>query len=205
MAALVPNGKGRYRKLAASMVAVVFSVLGFWWLLEASKVTETYLITKTDLASGTPLLAEQVMETELSLFGLSENYLLAGELPMGSYLVRSLAAGEAIPKSAVSTQLLDDMANVVLSPSVELSELIRPGSRVVVWSAEALDFQSFGEPTITALDSEVVAIREPQGSFSDGRKLVELRVPSTSLQSILRAISNGDAIALTAASGSLAD
>jgi signal transduction histidine kinase len=46
----------------------------------------------------------------------------------------------------------------------------------------------------------VVQVREPEGSFASAAKSVELRVPITSIQSILRAIANRDAIALTASS-----
>jgi hypothetical protein len=118
-------------------------------------------------------------------------------------LTRSVSAGEAIPKSSVTTQQLDDWSNIVLTPSVELSGAIAPGSKVSVWASPALDYQSFGEPTIAALDVEVVAIRDPEGSFAQAGKSVELRVPIAAIQSLLRAIANGDAIALMATSPTL--
>jgi len=49
----------------------------------------------------------------------------------------------------------------------------------------------------------VVQIRQPEGSFASASKSVEIRVPKTSIQSILRAIANRDAIALTASSVSI--
>jgi hypothetical protein len=140
---------------------------------------------------------------DLALFAQGGQYLLAGELPLGPYLTRTISAGEVIPKSAVTTQALDDFSNIVLTPSVEISSLITAGSKVSVWASPALDYQSFGEPIIAALDVEVVQVKEPEGSFASAAKSVEIRVPITSIQSLLRAIANRDAIALTTSSVSI--
>jgi hypothetical protein len=190
-------------QLAVSTLAIAGSVVGAWLVIESSKITEVYLVTSTDMASGSALLESELATADLALFQIGSSYLQPGELPEGSYLTRSISAGEAIPRSSVTTQQLDDHSNIVLTPSVELSGVITPGSRVSVWASPALDYQSFGEPSIAALDVEVVAIREPEGSFAQAGKSVELRVPIASIQSLLRAMANGDAIALMASSSTL--
>ena len=189
--------------LLLSAAVIAGSVVGAWFVIESSKITEVYLVTKGTLASGTALIEENLETSDLALFSLGNQYLQAGELPIGSYLTRTISAGEVIPRSAVTTQQLDDFSNIVLTPSVEISSAITPGSKVSVWASPALDYQSFGEPTIAALDVEVVQVKEPEGSFASGAKSVEIRVPITSIQSILRAIANRDAIALTASSVNL--
>jgi hypothetical protein len=190
-------------QLLLSATVIAGSVVGAWFVIESSKITEVYLVTRSDLASGTALTEQSLETTDLALFSLGNQYLRAGQLPTGAYLTRTISAGEVIPVSAVTTQALDDYSNIVLTPSVEISSAITPGSKVSVWASPALDYQSFGEPTIAALDVEVVQVREPDGSFASAAKSVELRVPITSIQSILRAIANRDAIALTASSVSV--
>ena len=201
------SGSNSWKKsplqLVISGAVIAGSVVGAWLVIESSKTTEVYLVTANDLPSGTPLAESQLRKTDLALFTLGESYLQAGELPEGSYLTKPISAGEVIPKTAVTTLLLDDFSNLVLTPSVELSSAITPGSKVSVWASAALDYQSFGEPTIAALDAEVVEIREPEGNFAQSGKSVELRVPIASIQSLLSAIANGDAIALTASSTTL--
>ena len=200
-------GNKSFRKspiqLLVSAAVIAGSVVGAWFVIESSKITEVYLVTRGDLASGTALTEQNLETTDLALFSLGTQYLRAGQLPTGGYLTRTISAGEVIPISAVTTQQLDDYSNIVLTPSVEISSAITPGSKVSVWASPALDYQSFGEPTIAALDVEVVQVREPEGSFASAAKSVELRVPITSIQSILRAIANRDAIALTASSVSV--
>jgi hypothetical protein len=197
------SGPKRPLQLALSVVAIAGSVVGAWLVIESSKITEFYLVTSSDLASGSALVELELETADLALFSMGSLYLQPGEIPEGSYLTRSVSAGEAIPKSSVTTQQLDDWSNIVLTPSVELSGAIAPGSKVSVWASPALDYQSVGEPTIAALDVEVVAIRDPEGSFAQAGKSVELRVPIAAIQSLLRAIANGDAIALMATSPTL--
>ena len=194
------SGRKSPARLLTSAVVVAGSVVGAWFVIESSKITEVYLVTRSDLASGSALTEQNLEATDLALFSLGSPYLQEGQLPTGAYLTRTVSAGEVIPVSAVTTQALDDYSNIVLTPSVEISSSITPGSKVSVWASPALDYQSFGEPTIAALDVEVVQVREPEGSFASAAKSVELRVPITSIQSILRAIANRDAIALTASS-----
>jgi hypothetical protein len=197
------SARKRPLQLALSSVAIAGSVVGAWFVIESSKITEVYLVTQRDMASGSALVELDLQTADLALFSIGSSYLQPGEIPEGAYLTRSISAGEAIPRNSVTTQQLDDWSNIVLTPSVELSGAIEAGSKVSVWSSPALDYQSFGEPTIAALDVEVVAIREPEGSFAQAGKSVELRVPIASIQSLLRAMANGDAIALMASSSTL--
>lgn len=190
-------------QLLLSAAVIAGSVVGAWLVIESSKITEVYLVTRSDLASGTALTEQNLETADLALFAQGGQYLLEGELPLGSYLTRTISAGEVVPKSAVTTQALDDYSNIVLTPSVEISSAIIPGTKVSVWASPALDYQSFGEPTIAALDVEVVQVKEPEGSFASAAKSVEIRVPIASIQSILRAIANRDAIALMASSVSI--
>ena len=194
------SGRKSPVQLLTSAVVVAGSVVGAWFVIESSKITEVYLVTRSDLASGSALTEQNLEATDLALFSLGSAYLQEGQLPTGAYLTRTISAGEVIPVSAVTTQALDDYSNIVLTPSVEISSSITPGSKVSVWASPALDYQSFGEPAIAALDVEVVQVREVETSFASAAKSVELRVPIASIQSILHAIANRDAIALTASS-----
>jgi hypothetical protein len=194
--------RGKQLQLIMSGLAIAGSIVGAWFVIESSKTTEEYLVTLQDFATGSPIRPENVQKAELSLFGLSDSYLKSGDLQEGTYLTRPISKGEAIPRAAITTQYLDDWSNLVLTPSVELSSAISPGATVSVWASPALDFQTFGEPVIAAVDAEVVEIREPKDNFAQAAKSVELRVPREAIQGLLRSIANGDAIALTAFGGS---
>ena len=191
------SSKRRPFVLAASSLLVLGSMVGAWVLIEQSKTTEVFLVTKQNLASGTSLTASDLDQIPLSMFEISGSYLQPAALVEGLVLTRPLAAGEAVPVSALTTAELTNWSNVVLTPALELSSQIEVGTKVSIWSSPHLDFQTFGEPDLLATDIEVVKIIEPQGNFADTSKSVELRVPKNSLQYLIGAITNNDALALT--------
>lgn len=191
------SSKRRPLVLAASSLLVLGSMVGAWVLIEQSKTTEVFLVTKQNLASGTSLTASDLDQIPLSMFEISGSYLQPPALVEGLVLTRPLAAGEAVPISALTTAELTNWSNVVLTPALELSSQIEVGTKVSIWSSPHLDFQTFGEPDLLATDIEVVKIIEPQGNFADTSKSVELRVPKNSLQYLIGAITNNDALALT--------
>lgn len=188
--------------IAFSAVVVVSSVVGAWLFIESNRTTEVFLVTQQNLASGTPLEIANLDRVELSLFGLAGAYLQPDSLLEGAYLQRPIGSGEAIPLSAVTNQDQNNWSNLVLTPQVPVSTQLGIGSRVSIWASPLLEFQSYGEPVLLAVDVEVVAILEPEGGFASQEKSFELRVPADSIQYLLGAISSQALIALTSTGGS---
>jgi hypothetical protein len=198
----VPLGGKSPISIAVSVVVVVGSVLGAWFFIESNKTTEVFLVTNKDLSSGEPLNIANLDRVELSLFGLAGAYLQPESLQEGSYLQRPIGSGEVIPLSAITNQDQSSWSNLVLTPQIPVSSQVRVGSNVSIWAAPLLEFQSYGEPVLLAVDVEVVAIVEPQGGFSSQQKSLELRVPTASIQYLLGAMSSQALIALTSIGGS---
>jgi hypothetical protein len=188
--------------IAVSAVVVVSSVVGAWFFIESNKTTEVFLVTKQDLASGSPLNIANLEQVELSLFALAGAYLQPESLPEGAYLQRPIGSGEAIPLSAITSQDQDDWSNLVMTPQTAVSSQVGIGSLVSIWASPLLEFQSYGEPVLLAVDAEVVAIFEPDSGFASQTKSLELRVPSESIQYLLGAISGQASIAIIATGGS---
>jgi len=121
--------------LLASSLLVVGSMVGAWVLIEQSKTTEVFLVTKQNLASGTTLTAADLDQIPLSMFEISGSYLQPDALVEGLVLTRPLAAGEAVPVSALTTAEQTNWSNVVLTPALELSSQIEVGTKVSIWSS----------------------------------------------------------------------
>jgi hypothetical protein len=139
---------------------------------------------------------------ELSLFDLAGAYLRPESLLEGTYLQRPIGSGETIPLSAITTQDQDNWSNLVLTPEIPLSSNVSVGSKVSIWASPLLEFQTYGEPVLLAVDAEVVQLIEPEGGFAGQQKSLELRVPSETLQYLLGAISSQASMAITASGGS---
>ena len=196
-----PGGKSPI-SIVLSALAVLGSVLGAWFFIESNKTTEVFLVTKQDLPSGAALNLNNLDKIELSLFGLAGAYLRPESLLEGAYLQRPIGSGETIPLSAITTQDQDNFSNLVLTPQIPVSSQVTVGSKVAIWASPLLEFQTYGEPVLLAVDAEVVELIEPEGGFAGQQKSLELRVPTASLQYLLGAISGQASIAITATGGS---
>jgi hypothetical protein len=196
-----PSGKSPV-SIALSALVVLGSVLGAWFFIESNKTTEVFLVTKQDLPSGAALNLNNLEKIELSLFGLAGAYLRPESLLEGSYLQRPIGSGETIPLSAITTQDQDNWSNLVLTPQIPVSSQVTVGSKVAIWASPLLEFQTYGEPVLLAVDAEVVELIEPESGFASQQKSLELRVPTESLQYLLGAISGQASIAITATGGS---
>jgi hypothetical protein len=196
-----PGGKSPVSIVISSLV-VLGSVLGVWFFIESNKTTEVFLVTKQDLPSGAALNNANLEKIELSLFGLAGAYLRPESLLEGAYLQRPIGSGETIPLSAITTQDQDNFSNLVLTPQIPVSSKVTVGSKVAIWASPLLEFQTYGEPVLLAVDAEVVELIEPEGGFANQQKSLELRVPTASLQHLLGAISGQASIAITATGGS---
>ena len=195
-------GGNRPFSIAVSALVVVCSVVGAWLFIESNRTTEVFLVTQKDLASGAPLEISNLEQVELSLFGLAGAYLQPESLLEGAYLQRPIGSGEAIPLSAITTQDQSNWSNLVITPQVPISSQVGVGSRVSIWASPLLEFQTYSEPVMLAVDVEVVALIEPEGGFAGQKTSVELRVPTESIQYLLGAISGQALIALTSTAGS---
>jgi hypothetical protein len=196
-----PGGRSPV-SIAISSLVVLGSVLGAWFFIESNKTTEVFLVTKQDLPSGAALNIANLEKIELSLFGLAGAYLRPESLLEGAYLERPIGSGETIPLSAITTQDQDNWSNLVLTPQIPVSSKVTVGSKVAIWASPLLEFQTYGEPVLLAVDAEVVELIEPDSGFARQQKSLELRVPTASLQYLLGAISGQASIAITANGGS---
>jgi hypothetical protein len=195
-----PGGKSPI-SIALSALVVLGSVLGAWFFIESNKTTEVFLVTKQALPSGAALNLNNLEKIELSLFGLAGAYLRPESLLEGAYLQRPIGSGETIPLSAITTQDQDNFSNLVLTPEIPVSSQVTVGSKVAIWASPLLEFQTYGEPILLAVDAEVVELIEPDSGFASQQKSLELRVPTESLQYLLGAISGQASIAITANGG----
>jgi hypothetical protein len=196
-----PGGRSPI-SIALSALVVLGSVLGAWFFIDSNKTTEVFLVTKQDLPSGASLNIANLERIELSLFALAGAYLRPESLLEGTYLQRPIGSGETIPLSAITTQDQDNWSNLVLTPQIPVSSNVSVGSKISIWASPLLEFQTYGEPVLLAVEAEVVRIIEPEGGFAGQQKSLELRVPSESLQYLLGAISSQASIAITATGGS---
>lgn len=124
-------------RLLVGVVIVAACVLLGAELLAGADDTVPVWSAREDLTAGRTLQPGDLERSELRFTSdaLAQRYLSAAEAPSpGLVLLRDVAAGELVPRSAVGTGAADDVAELPIAlASDAVPAGLRPGERVDVW------------------------------------------------------------------------
>ena len=192
-------------RLVLGLVLVAASVLGVAWLVSTADRTSPVLAADGMLLPGEVVTEADLVVAQVRLGAHDAGYLLPGSIPEeGLLVVRVVGAGELVPVTAVADAAELDRTAVVVTLHSPLPQSVAPGRPVELWASPLAEFGRFGEPTL--LTGEVLLLRtvESDGMLAASTTQVELLVPRLSLDVVLAAVANGDALAVVAASGAAA-
>lgn len=172
-------------RFASGVVLVLLAISLVWLVLRSNQATEQYLITQSNLPTGT-LLSQVGLGTVAVQLGQAQGAYLRS-VPADAVLTRPLAAGELIAADAVATSQALGQRSVVLVPATALSAEVKPGSKVEVWVSPKLE-QGHAPAFILVSDAEIVEIRKPDEMFASSNSAVEISVRAESVALLLDAI-----------------
>ncbi|MFD1507382.1 hypothetical protein FE374_13685 [Georgenia yuyongxinii] len=184
-------------RLGVGVLLVAGSVaLGTWAVQDAAATTAVYA-ARQDLTPGDALDADAVVVTEVRLGAPGEHYLrVADGLPDGAVTIRTVAAGELVPVSAVGASDAVDLRPVVVPLGLSVPAGLGPGAVVDLWLTPApvtggLAAEEPAKPELLAADLVVAEVLEDDSMFSGGTGVsVELLVPRLDLPDVLGALSS---------------
>ncbi len=185
------------------LVLVVVSVVGVVGLVGAANASVDVLAARSTLTPGERVHASDLVPTSVRAGSTEKLYLRAGDVPpTGVIVTRAVAAGELVPSSAVGSQAGADLTSVVVSLNTALAASIVPGSRVDLWSADAVQAtetgggSGFAAPTVLVSSAIVVRIVDQKNVVASNGSEVELLVPKDATASVLDAVANGAALSV---------
>lgn len=124
-------------RLMVGVLLVLGSVAVGARVVGAADDTVPVLVAAEDLTVDRPLTAGLVQTRQVLLEDGLARY-LSGDVPEGYVMVRPVAAGELVPRSAVAPadEVAEDLRYVTVAlPAAELPAGLRPGRVVDVWVA----------------------------------------------------------------------
>ncbi|MFC6354843.1 hypothetical protein [Luethyella okanaganae] len=188
-------------RFAIGIVLIAASVGGVYVVVASADDSARVYAARDALTVGQRIDTADLVVTNVRLGSARGEYLDAGVVPEGGLVVvRSVAAGELVPASAVGSSADADMTSVVVIASGRLSATVAAGARVDVWAADRLEQSRFGPPTVLVDSAEVVRVLEPEGLIADGGgEAVEITVRRGRVAAVLEAIANGDALSVVPA------
>ena len=185
------------------LALVVVSVLGVVGLVNAANASVDVLAARSTLTPGERVHAGDLVPTSVRAGTTEKLYLRVGAVPAAGVIVtRAVVAGELVPTSAVGSEAGADLTSIVVSLNTALSASIGPGSRVDLWSADALDATAegggsgFAAPTVLVSSAIIVRIVDEKNLVATTGSEVELLVPKDATASVLDAIANGAALSV---------
>ena len=175
--------------LASSIAAVNLAIA-------ANNQTDEYLVASRDLPAGSPIAASDSSIARVNLGQSASNYLRAGQLPTGGYVLGPIRAGQLIPKSMLANAVIDERVPLVVNSAMGLSAGLVAGASVDLWVTPKLEGKATGEPFALVLGAEVSRLLEKTEMFANQNPDVELWVPVDAVGPVLQAISAESKISL---------
>jgi hypothetical protein len=155
------------RRMLVGLAMVAASVVGVVMLVGSADDTVRVWAVRTDLAPGTTVAATDV-ELEPVRLAMTDRYLPAGADPVGSVVLRPVAAGELLPVAAVAAPDAAPERRLVTVP-VEHHNLpldLRHGEAVDVYLVERdATGSSVGDPRLVLASASVDAVDDDASGF----------------------------------------
>ncbi|WP_193312990.1 hypothetical protein [Georgenia subflava] len=185
-------------RLGVGVLLVAGAVaLGTWAVRDAAETVEVYA-ARDALTPGDALGGDALVVREVRLGAGEELYhLVADGLPEDSVAVRTVGAGELVPRTAVGDAADVDLRPVVVPAGLSVPADLGPGSVVDLWMTPPPETgraddegAEAAEPLLLAADLVVAELVEDSSMFAGGSGTsVELLVPRLDLPDVLAALS----------------
>ena len=179
-------------RLLAGLVMVAASVsLGSWAVSSAQASTAVYA------ARGAMTPGESISSADLTVAlvrldpAQASHYLaVANGPPEGLVVLRTIAAGELVPRSAVGQAASLDVRPVPVTVADAPSAGVVEGALVDLWATPRdANGDAAGLPALLAAGLEVAEVARPTGAFAvGGQTTIHVLVPERALPEVLGAL-----------------
>jgi Flp pilus assembly protein CpaB len=175
---------------------VLLAVVGVTFVIEQNNQTQEFLVASSDLPAGSLLSETEFTAAAVNLGASADNYLTVDQAPKATYLLGPVRAGQLIPRSMLSSTVIDERVPVVIDSKMGLPTGLVAGSSVDVWVAPAKQENPVGEPFAIVVGAEVARLITNADMFAKPNPSVELWVPIDAVSPILSSIAAEASISL---------
>ncbi|WP_136710091.1 hypothetical protein [Agromyces sp. H66] len=187
-------------RLLIGIALIAASTAGVWALVTGLDDSAEVYAARGTLTPGSRIDADDLDVASVHLGASAGHYLAPGDLPEGGLVVvRTVEAGELIPRSAVDALDRTGLATVVVPSRGALPSSLGPGTTVDVWAAHRADRDTYEPPSVLVAGAEIAAVQEPEGMVDSRGRSVELLIPREKVAALLEALAAGDVVDLVPA------
>ncbi len=178
----------RRNKLLLSF-ALALIALASWLASSNSEDTRvSFLVASVDLGTGSTITDENATMLKLDLGETGNLYLTSESRNKVKYFLKApVVAGQLIPLAALLAENFQNCYPVVLNLGTPMSQSIRKGDLVDLWSAEqSSSLESIPFQIVTA--AELISIKNATDGFSQNTQTIEVCVSIAEIRSTVQAI-----------------
>ena len=180
---------------------IVASVAGVWLVVAAARQTVPVFAAARTIVPGETVGSADLRVVEVSLGQIEEAYASPATLEPGAVAVRTIPAGELVPRDAIGDAAGLRTTTVVVHSATELPAAVASGSVVEVWAAPQLERGVFDTPRILVPAATVVAVAEDDSIMGTAGSAVELVIERADVADTLAAISGGASLSIVPTAG----
>lgn len=193
-----PSGESRRRidlRLVVGILLVVSSTAGAYVYLSATNSTVDMYVASETLLAGDAIRETDLELVAVSVSGLGDTYVAAGELVDGAVATRTIASGELVPARAVGSVTSITTARLVVAVTEGLPADTMPGTSIDVWATTSDPYSATpSSSSIVVPGATFVRALETDTYAMENETRIELMIPRSSLRALLGAQGNGAAL-----------
>ena len=155
--------------------------------LALNKPIPEYLVASSDLQPGQKISITQLSARPINLGETGSAYLTFRDFNEGYVATDFISRGELLPRRQLSLTQSPGMTTIVLTPSLEVSPSIEPGSWVQIWRTIESSEGFLSERLVDR--SQVVSLRQGESLVSSSESQIEVSVSEEQSAIILQTMS----------------
>jgi hypothetical protein len=168
------------------LLIVMMVMLGVFGWFSLNKPLPEYLVARGEVSAGTVLQLESFELVPLNLGVVSGKYLSVEDYDPALQVIDTIAAGELIPLSNLTSEIPQGQTAIRIVPALEVPQSVVPGSWVSIWRVVEQDEQFTTELLVPR--SKVVSIIAPEGLFANSIPQVELLIDTNASILVMQSI-----------------
>ena len=199
----------RDTRLLVGLLLVLASTVGGALVVAQADRTAPVFAAVRPLTPGTALTSGDLTVVSVRLADSGDQYLSArARLAEGQVVLRTVAAGELVPLSALGARDRVDLRPVSVPVAADVAEPLGPGVLVDVWVADrdrARGSTAYAAPRQVAASAEVAGRSARRGALgSSTSSAVQLLLTAELVPVVIQAVDNGARITLVPVPATLA-
>ena len=188
------------RLLTGIVLVALSAALGSWAVARAGRTVPVYA-TAVTLVAGDQVPADALLVRQVRLEDPGPYLLVEDGPPADLVVLRTVGAGELVPRDAVGTAADQEWRPVAITPRAALPTTVGPGSLVDLWLVPDPK-ETVGEPVELAAGLVVAEAVRPTGAFAaTDAPTLHVLVPRTLLPTVLTALAGPGSVEVVAVPG----